>query len=71
MVVGIWVLDETVDVSLRVPVAVIVVLFPGKLMTVDEADVVDVTLLELVPVVTAVVAVTVAEVEEQLPETHV
>ena len=40
-----------------VVVVVIVVLFPGKLMTVDEVDVVDVPLPELVPVVTAVVAV--------------
>lgn len=62
VVVGIWVLDnDIVDVSLRVPVLLMVVF--GKLMTVDEADAVDVPFVELVPVVIAVVAVTVLDVE--------
>lgn len=38
-------------------VVVVAVLFPGKLMTVDEVDIVDVPLPEFVLVVTAVVTV--------------
>lgn len=50
VVVGIWVLDnDSVDVSLRMPVLLMVVF--GKLMTVDEADAVDEPPVELVPVV--------------------
>lgn len=50
VVVGIWVLDnDSVDVSLRMPVLLMVVF--GKLMTVDEADAVDEPLVELVLVV--------------------
>jgi hypothetical protein len=50
VVVGIWVLDnDSVDVSLRMPVLLMVVF--GKLMTVDKADAVDEPPVELVPVV--------------------
>lgn len=55
--------NDIVDVSLRVPMLLVVVLF-GKLTTVDEADDVDVPLLKLVPVVIEVVAVTVPDVVE-------
>jgi hypothetical protein len=56
VVVGVWVLDnDIVDVSLRMPVLLMVVF--GKLMTVNEADAVDEPLVELVPVVIAGVAV--------------
>lgn len=50
-----------------VVVVVIVVLFPGKLMTVDEVDVVDVPLPELVPVVTAVVVVLRCNMRKRFP----
>lgn len=61
-VVGsIEVLDkDNVDVSLRVPVLLMVVLF-GKLMMVDEVDAVDMPLLELVPIVIAVAVVVVLQ----------
>lgn len=52
------------DVTLRVPV-LLIVLF-GKLMTVDEADIVDVPFLQFVLVVIAVVAITVPDVEESV-----
>lgn len=65
VVVGVWVLDNgIVDVSLRMPVLLMVVF--GKLMTVNEADAVDEPLVELVPVVIAGVAVTVPDVEESV-----
>lgn len=65
VVVGVWVLDnDIVDVSLRMPVLLMVVF--GKLMTVNEADAVDEPLVELVPVVIAGVAVTVPDVEESV-----
>jgi hypothetical protein len=54
-----------VDVSLRVPVLLMVVLF-GKLMTVDEADAVGVPFIELGPVVVAVVAIALPDVEESV-----
>lgn len=61
MVGSIEVLDkDNVDVSLRVPVLLMVVLF-GKLMMVDEVDAVDMPLLELVPIVIAVAVVVVLQ----------
>lgn len=51
------VFEVVVNEGVLVLVVVVAVLFPGKLMTVDEVDAVDVPLPEFVPVVTVVVAV--------------